>query len=206
MMSKWIGQKFHQLTVIEVVSRGSAATVRVRCDCGTERVLSKKNIGKQKSCGCYKSKGCLRHGHAHEGRMSPVYRSWKSMMQRCNDPNSIQWADYGGRGITVCKAWFNFEAFLRDAGEPSSAGMSIDRIKNDRGYEPGNVKWSTRSEQCRNRRTNRIIEFNGQRKCLAEWSETTGIGAETLAKRIEAGWSIEEALTTKVRRCVRRAA
>lgn len=79
-----------------------------------------------------------------------LYRCFMNIISRCNNPNHPRYPDYGGRGI---KCHFeNFEAFAREVGLRPSSGHSIDRIDNDKGYEKGNVKWSTDTEQSRNRR------------------------------------------------------
>jgi hypothetical protein len=84
--------------------------------------------------------------------LSPTYRSWKGMLQRCSNPNHVAWKNYGGRGIRVCEQWINsFEAFLSDMGE-RPAGKTLDRKDNDGNYEPSNCKWSTKGEQALNRR------------------------------------------------------
>jgi hypothetical protein len=101
-----------------------------------------------------------RHGHARGKNRSPEYRIWLSAKNRVTNPNNKGWPHYGGRGITMCQEWLDsFEAFLRDVGprpegadESGKALYSIDRIDNDLGYFPANVKWSTQSEQNSNQR------------------------------------------------------
>lgn len=85
-------------------------------------------------------------------RETPEYVAWKNMRARCNRPNHPDYANYGGRGITVCDRWDDFSLFLADVGARPSADLSIDRVDNARGYEPGNVRWATVSQQQANRR------------------------------------------------------
>jgi DNA-binding XRE family transcriptional regulator len=88
----------------------------------------------------------------HGASRSATYATWVSLKQRCLNPNRADYPNYGGRGITVCERWQqSFVAFLSDMGH-KPAGMSIDRIDNDRGYEPGNCRWVTKTRQNRNRR------------------------------------------------------
>lgn len=120
------------------------------------------------------------------------------MKSRCTNPSNRQWADYGGRGITVCQRWADsFEAFLEDMGPRPSAKHQIDRTNNDRGYEPGNCRWVLSKTNNSNKRSNRIIEFQGQARTLTEWARQIGIGEPTLWIRLsDLGWSVERALTT----------
>lgn len=92
-----------------------------------------------------------RHGHTRSGKESRVYSSWHSMGQRCRNPRATGYADYGGRGITICLRWQVFENFLADMGE-RPIGTSLDRIDNDGNYEPSNCRWATRTQQTFNRR------------------------------------------------------
>lgn len=82
---------------------------------------------------------------------SPTYVSWQNMIARCRYPSVPSYANYGARGISVCSKWNRFDNFLQDMGERPD-GMTLDRIDSDGDYEPGNCKWSTRSEQQRNHR------------------------------------------------------
>jgi hypothetical protein len=95
-----------------------------------------------------------RHGHARRGSTSPEYRFWCNMISRTTNPKIPRFADYGGRGITVCDRWKSFESFLADMG-PRPPGMTIERVDNDRGYFPKNCKWATPKEQRANQRSYR---------------------------------------------------
>jgi hypothetical protein len=85
------------------------------------------------------------------GKDKNTYNRWLAMVKRCTDPADKHFKNYGGRGITVCERWMSFENFYADMGK-SPDGLSLDRIDNDRGYEPDNVRWATRKMQQRNRR------------------------------------------------------
>ena len=97
-----------------------------------------------------------KHGHAPQGKQSPTYKSWLAMMQRCYNENASFYADYGGRGITVCKRWQTFSNFLADMGEKPFR-YTLDRIDNDGNYKLSNCRWATPKEQANNRRVRRII-------------------------------------------------
>jgi len=98
----------------------------------------------------------------------------------------------------VCERWHNFDNFLSDMGE-SEVGMSIERIDNDKNYEPGNCKWASRQEQMRNTTRTRNIEFNGKVQCVSAWASELGVDPDTLLARLKYGWSIEKTMTTPVR-------
>ena len=125
--------------------------VQCVCDCGTPHSVLFGEWGKCQSCGCLRNERSAerltRHGHKH----SSLYASWAAMIQRCTNPSNKQWANYGGRGITVCERWRDFPNFLDDMGD-RPAGLTLDRIDNDRGYEPGNCRWTDVHTQNVNRR------------------------------------------------------
>jgi len=136
-----------------------------------------------------------KHGHNTKNGTTATYLSWRGMIQRCTDPNFKQYKDYGGRGITVCQRWENFTNFLEDMGERPSR-LTLDRIKNDKGYCKSNCRWATRKQQARNRQNNRLITYNGKAQCVAAWAEETGIHKGTILRRLKLGWSTEKALIT----------
>lgn len=135
------------------------------------------------------------HGHAANGSRSREYAAWADMIQRCHNCGNRRYAAYGGRGITVCDRWRNsFAAFISDMGPRPSPGHSLDRIDNNRGYEPSNCRWATMKTQGRNRCTNRLLTVNGETKTVAEWVENAGINRSTFAKRMRKGMTVQDAL------------
>ena len=121
---------------------------------------------------------------------------WNSMHDRCYNPKAANYPRYGGRGIFVCNEWHNFEPFYEFFGDLPS-GSTIDREDNDGPYAPWNCRVASKTEQNRNKRTNRLLEFNGESLPISVWSERTGLHRATIVNRIRRGWSIEETLTIK---------
>jgi hypothetical protein len=120
------------------------------------------------------------------------------MKERCHNRKAHQYPMYGGRGITVCDEWLYFPTFAEDMGGRPK-GMSIDRIDNLQGYSKDNCKWSTASEQARNRRNNAYLVINGIRKTAAEWAVDYSIDQSLIHIRINRlGWSTEDAVTRPV--------
>jgi hypothetical protein len=122
------------------------------------------------------------------------------MIQRCCDHGHDNYRLYGARGVQVCDRWKSFENFLADMGE-RPVGMTIDRKDSAGNYEPGNCGWATALDQANNKRTNIMIEVDGEQKTLAEWCELNGIAYSCAHKRIkQLGWSPDAAVTTKSRK------
>lgn len=157
-----LGAIFGRLTVLEDVPR-SDGPARVHCECGTDKTIRRATdltMGKVRSCGCLRREMHTRHGLAGH----PLYRTWSGIVDRCTNPDAPQYPNYGGRGITVCERWLGVRNFIEDIEReigPRPEGKfdngwpvySLDRIDNDRGYEIGNVRWSTQKEQIANQRT-----------------------------------------------------
>lgn len=125
-----------------------------------------------------------------------IYAVWQAMLNRCRNPNVVEYKYYGARGVRVCERWLTFEHFLADVGR-APPGTSLDRINNDGDYEPSNVRWATRHEQAHNKSNNRLLSFKGQTKILADWARDLGVTPGALIHRLDyKGWSIKKALTT----------
>ncbi len=136
-----------------------------------------------------------KHGHSRRGQMTAEYRLWLTVRQRCFNPKRNGYENYGGRGITVCPRWVaSFDAFLGDIGKRPSNHHTLDRIDNDGNYEPSNVRWATRKEQARNRRTTKMVTIDGRTLMQAEWLAVAGISDHTLRRRMAKGIPMEEAL------------
>ena len=178
-----LGQVFGSLTVLRRVERNKHGHYRWLCECVCGKFTEVRGdhlqTGNTTSCGCAR----LKHGHHKGGKKSPTYKTWQAMLDRGTNTNSENYPNWGGRGITVCDRWIKFENFLEDMGERPK-GLSIDRIDNNKGYEPGNCKWSTRLEQGQNMRSNRRITYQGQTHCIAEWARVLGIHKKTLYGRL----------------------
>jgi hypothetical protein len=133
----------------------------------------------------------LKHGKRH----TRAYSIWTGVKNRCQNPNEPAYPRYGGRGITLCEAWQDFRQFYADMGDPP-AGHSIERVDNNKGYEPGNCIWATRKVQNRNKRGLLYITINGETKPLAAWVESIGaVSYRTAHMRIRSGMAPVDAIT-----------
>lgn len=147
------GMRFGRIVVIRRNGRECVCA----CDCGETFTADRGNVarGRTRSCGCLKREATSERNrisakHGHAARESREYRTWTAMIQRCTNPKAPNFADYGGRGITVCDSWRTFAIFYSEMG-PRPPGTSLDRIDGTRGYEPGNCRWATPKEQRANR-------------------------------------------------------
>jgi hypothetical protein len=174
---------------------------RCLCDCGKTCVVKRSSMlrGNVRSCGCLVAdtnrKFKTTHGES-AGAPSRLYTIWAMMKQRCLNPLAVGYERYGGKGVTVCERWKNsYENFREDVGEPTSTKHTLDRFPDKTGnYEPGNVRWATDKEQNRNSANNRMIDFQGETKCLSEWCENLGLNYNTVHYRLSKGWPADRAL------------
>lgn len=197
------GRVFGRLTVNSRAGSNTfhKATWNCLCACGKECVVvgSAMVAGKAVSCGCYRvsGEGRVTHGARRKGVSSRAYSTWCNMKSRCDDPNTPQYKDYGGRGITYCAAWADFSAFLVDMGEPEP-DMTLDRKDNDPGYSPENCRWADRITQRRNSRSHMVwVELDGERLILTDAvRKAKVVSYRTAVSRIHGGWSPLDAVLT----------
>jgi hypothetical protein len=132
-------------------------------------------------------------------RENRLYSVWTNMKQRCGNPKHPHFADYGGRGITLCAEWLSFAPFSVWAlanGWSYDARLTIDRIDNDKGYAPDNCRVVDYATQNRNRRDTVNLTYKGETLCLADWACKVGITRKTLIYRVRSGWPVDKVLTT----------
>lgn len=206
MRDEMVGKRFGRLLVVErtndyvSASGGNHKKYRCVCGCGSYAEVLKEHLmsGRTRSCGCLrKENGKPTHREIH----TRLYTIWGNMCNRCSNPNNPAWDRYGGRGITVCDEWKNYECFRDWAkGNGYTDELTIDRIDNSKGYNPSNCRWVDNYVQANNKRNNRLIEYNGQTKTLSEWARIIDIPYKTLHYRIVGlNWTVERAMTQPLR-------
>lgn len=215
------GRRYGKLTVVRRADdrfdkKGNIRTVYLcKCDCGNETITYASNLtsGHSKSCGCEQKENLKRIGFQnmpdlrmdttkHHKSNTRLYRIWRGMKERCNNPNSNAYSNYGGRGIKVCDEWKNdFEVFYSWAiTNGYSDNLSIDRIDVNGNYEPSNCRWADTKTQCNNMRTNKYFTINSTTKTMKQWADTYDMDYGKVKERIRIGWTIEEALELKPRK------
>jgi hypothetical protein len=209
------GQIFGRLCVLEFSKSKNRVSYWIcQCECGNKKEICGNSLkrGLTRSCGCLNREIITKHGAGRDNANHPLYSIWRSMKARCYNSNNPRYEDYGGRGITVYKEWLKDYTAFRDymltlpecpknAEIPGSLlNRSIDRIRNNEGYKPGNMKWSTVSEQNCNQRRNRIVVINGVSMSLKPATDKYAVvDYETVRRRMDAGWTTRNAFLTPKR-------
>lgn len=203
----WSGKTQGSLTILRDVGKDSYGSRLWECLCSCGEVVRKTsgnlaNGVKSCSAACgVTTSNTLRakHGQARDNHRSKIYNAWISMVQRCTNPNVTHFERYGGRGITVCQEWIDkFEVFHNDVGDPPTPKHTLDRIDNDKGYEPNNVRWATRKEQSNNTSSNTWVEYEGKRMTWAQWATYLDVPYNLLMTRVKNKLPLEKILRTRV--------
>lgn len=197
------GQRFGRWTVVERVGTNKSGCIlwRCQCDCGKEKVVNGKILrnGESSSCGCLHSEIIAQQGRkntTHGKRHTRIYREWSAMKARCYNENHSRYHRYGGRGITICEEWHDFQAFYDWAiANGYQDNLTLDRIDSNGNYEPSNCRWATQKEQQNNRGNNHVITLEGRAQTLQQWAEEKKLNTKTIQSRLRRGWTAERALT-----------
>lgn len=190
------GQRFGNLTAIKYAGRKYAQQKPCwlcRCDCGKEIIVAGSHLRRgQKSCGCLNAQIYKASNSTHGLTKSSEFRIWQGIKNRCLNPRVPSYPRYGGRGITIDPKWAtSFVAFYDHVGPRPSTKHTIDRIDNDTGYAPGNVRWAAPRVQQNNKSTTRKVLSVP----LQEMARSVGLAPETIARRIEKGMHPVDAIT-----------
>ncbi len=195
-----IGNRYGRLTVMLDCGQDSRRhnLYLTICDCGESKAVIGSFMlnGKISSCGCLKRESDSKKFYKHGLIKDNEYSIWLAMRDRCSNPKSKNYKNYGARGITVSKEWDDYSVFIRDMGKRPD-GYSIERIDNTKGYSKENCRWASFDEQVRNTRQNVNITYDGKTMCLTDWADELGLPRPTLHYRIHAGWDLEKALTKR---------
>lgn len=165
------GTVFHRLTVIgtaepRVTKDGRKQSMSVcECQCGKRIVTRNAELerGGSKSCGCLKIEKSRDRLQKHGLSTSLTGRSVQAANARCNNKKHVAYKNYGGRGISINTEWVkNPQLLIDEIGPRPSSEYTLDRINNDGNYEKGNVRWATKLEQARNKRSSKTKRVAGR--------------------------------------------
>ncbi len=195
------GQRFGRLSVQTYtgkIGKNRISAWLCRCDCGrmvTVRATSLQE-GTQ-SCGCLHREILGDINRTHGKSKSAEYRIWCHLRERCENTKCVSYVHYGMRGIRVSPEWSrSFEQFMADMGLRPGPRYEIDRINNNGDYKHGNCRWTTKTQNARNKRSNRILSHDGKRMCISQWAELLGMRPYVITNRLLRGWSVVRALST----------
>ena len=156
------------------------------CECGNTKAIAAGSLKRKasKSCGCLNAEVMTQRFTTHGKSNDPIFAIWNAMIQRCHNPNSKQWEDYGGRQIGVCPSWHVFENFYADMGDPPFKGAHLDRRRNEEGYSKDNCRWVTRTVNMNNTRFNQHVQVGNKQMTVSELVRLCGLKYTTVYQRI----------------------
>lgn len=205
------GRVFERIRVLRLsvqrAARGRPARWECACSCGVLFLAASSDLlrGSVRSCGCLQreiaSQIKTKHGEAKPS--TKEYQTWIGIRQRCHQPEHFLYPTYGALGVRVCDRWRDpdtgFAAFLADMGRAPAPRYSIDRNRGSQVYGPGTSRWSSKSEQAQNTKSNRYVEYAGESHPAAYWARKHNINYSTFVARLRLGWSVDKALFTSAR-------
>ena len=194
MLKNLLGQRFGRLFVAARLENKSENTYWLCiCDCGQERSVggSALRAGRRKSCGC-----AMKNPDTAGYIGGLTHKAWANMKYRCakNAPQATR-IHYYDKGIAVCDRWRSFLLFLEDMAE-CPPGLTMERNDCALGYSKDNCRWATRKEQANNTTRNKIIEYKGESRTVAQWAEKIGVSSNSLVHRLLRGWDTEKSIET----------
>lgn len=200
-LKDYSGTRFGRLVAVALVERDEDRNNhiwRFACDCGatTDKRIKNVSSGHTRSCGCLHRDITTARNYVHGFTKSEfaAYRSWKDMRGRCRNPKNSDYKDYGGRGISVCERWEDFAAFLADMGSRPDR-TTLDRIDVNGDYTPENCRWANAKQQANNKRSNHLIEMNGETRTLQSWCTQFGLEPSKVRYRLKRGWPLVKAFS-----------
>lgn len=192
-------------------NKHNAKLITCQCSCGNYVDVTPSAIrdGRTQSCGCLHSEVAVAenikrstHGASRGSKLSTLYRAWLQIKQRCRNKKHVSYKSYGARGIDIYDDWATsftaFENYITSTiGPRPSRTYSLDRINNDDGYVPGNLRWATPAMQNTNKRNTQLFDFNGMSLPLSEWARLANISYSVVRHRVyDYQWPLDEALGT----------
>jgi hypothetical protein len=196
-----VGDRFTKLVALERSGRKTPDNKifyrYFKCDCGKIKEIMEYSVksGHTKCCGCINREFWRKKWTTHNMSRSRIYTIWNNMKMRCSNKNDTHYKYYGGRGITVCRNWLTFIGFYNWAKNSGyKQNLTIDRIDNNKGYYPDNCRWSTVTEQNRNK--SNLVKYKGE--FAAQASVRLGGKPCLIYGRLKRGWSIKKAFTTDI--------
>lgn len=193
-----IGDTFGRLTVTALTDkiRHGSRVWLLKCSCGNEHesTTSHLNRGNTNSCGCLRDEMLGDMSRTHGMKGTRIYQIWTNLRKRCDNPNHVSYPYYGGKGISYCKDWNDFENFYRDMGPTYKDGLTIERIDSSKNYGPENCRWATYREQANNRSSNTHVEDprTGEIYTGAELARKYGLHRDVVYDRLSRGYTGED--------------
>ncbi len=178
-----IGTVFGRWTVLEKSVPARHRRALCRCSCGTEKLVLEQTLknGASVSCGCFNSELRTTHGLS----ASHEYNTWIKAKHRCTNKKDKSYSRYGGKGVTMWEGWLNDpQAFIDHIGPMPSKSHTLDRIDGTKGYEPGNVRWATQTEQANNKLNTFRFKYLGELRSVQELADLAKVSYGTMYYRL----------------------